>query len=332
MPTTFTTPILFLLPVLTLTMILAAAPARAAAAADSKAEARVHFDNGVQLYKDGDFQAAAIEFRRAYDTEPNFRVLYNIGQACTEGKDYACALTAFTSYLQQGGSEIGAARQTQLQQQIEKLRLRTGRLSIRSNVEGATVLIDDVAVGKTPLLASLLVSAGRRKIVLVSPSGVQQLRAVEVAGGDDLTADVIFPSVATYGEVRAGALDATKDAPMEPGGDVNPNSASTLLNRKLAIAIPAVLTGALFLAATLTGLQALDARTRFDSAVANLPGEREVIESERTQNRNWALASDLLMGGAIVGAVVTVIGIVNYRSAETSVAISPTSVGFTTRF
>ncbi|HET6282060.1 MAG TPA: PEGA domain-containing protein [Polyangia bacterium] len=321
-----TIPILFLLPAFW------SATAHAAPS-DNKAEARIHFDQGVQLYRDGDFQAAAIEFRRAYDTEPNYRVLYNIGQACTEGKDYACALSAFTSYLEQGGPEVAAARQSQLQQQIEKLRLRTGRLSIRSNVEGATVQVDDVAVGKTPLAAALLVSAGRRKIVLVSPSGVQQLRAVEVAGGDVLTADVIFPGVATFGQVRASALDAAKDAPMEPSGDVNPETMSPL-NRKLAIVIPAALTAALIIGATLTGLQALDSKNQFDDAVANLPGERDFIETQRTRTRNWALASDLMTGGAIVGGVVTLLAILNYRSAsnEASVSISPNNVAFTTRF
>src|SRR6266478_574081 len=116
----------------------------AALAVDRKTEARTHFDQGVLLFRDGDFQAAAIEFRRAYDAEPNYRVLYNIGQACNEAKDYACALTSFTSYLDQGGGEVQSARRAQLEQQIEKLRVRTGRLMVSSNVDGAAVLVDAV--------------------------------------------------------------------------------------------------------------------------------------------------------------------------------------------
>lgn len=331
------------LPFVVLLSALAPAAARAAPPADSKAAARTHFDQGVQLYKDGDFQAAAIEFRRAYDTEHNYRVLYNIGQACVEGKDYACAVTAYSSYLEQGGAEVTPARQSQLQQQIEKLRLRTGRLSIKTNVEGAAILIDDVAVGKTPLAASLMVSAGRRKVALVSPLGTQQLRTVEVAGGDDIAVEVLFPGPSTYGDIRT-ALDVTKDAPMEPGGDVGPDSSSSQ-NRKLAIAIPAILTGALLIGATFTGLEALDSKRRFDDAVANLPGDRDTIENERTRTRNWALTSDLMAGGAIVGGVITVIAILSYRSAggdaaargaapaeTTSFSFTLNSAAFTTRF
>ena len=63
--------------------------------ADPRAEASKRFRRGVKLYNDGDFVAALIEFKRAYELEPNYRVLYNLGQTSRELKDYAAALRAY---------------------------------------------------------------------------------------------------------------------------------------------------------------------------------------------------------------------------------------------
>ena len=43
-------------------------------------EASQHFRSGVAFYKDHDFAAALVEFKRAYELVPNYGVLYNLGQ------------------------------------------------------------------------------------------------------------------------------------------------------------------------------------------------------------------------------------------------------------
>ncbi|HEX3698283.1 MAG TPA: PEGA domain-containing protein [Polyangia bacterium] len=310
---------------------------RPAAGADRKSEARVHFDQGVQLFRDGDFQAAAIEFRRAYDTEPNFRVLYNVGQACTEAKDYACALNSFSGYLDQGGVEVPAARRTQLEQQMEKLRVRTGRLSVKSNVDGAAVLIDDVAVGRTPLLQALLVSAGRRKVAVVSPSGVQQIRTVEVAGGDETTVELSFQVAEYHADSRLGPTDVARDAPLEPDSVV---AAHPIESRAARIALPAIVTGVLAGAAVFSGIEALRSKNDFDTAVATLPGDRDTIENDRRRTRAWALSTDLLTGAAIVAAVFTLLSITrgpddesgHSSSGAAAVSLGPTGFSLNGHF
>src|SRR5205823_3161495 len=68
-------------------------------------EGRKHFQAGVQFYKEGDFRAALIEFKRAYESAPNYKVLYNLGQTNLELQDYAQALTSFQKYLTDGGKD-----------------------------------------------------------------------------------------------------------------------------------------------------------------------------------------------------------------------------------
>jgi hypothetical protein len=47
---------------------------------DAVKDAEAHFHRNVDLYKDSDYGGALVEFQRAYDLAPNYRVLFNLGQ------------------------------------------------------------------------------------------------------------------------------------------------------------------------------------------------------------------------------------------------------------
>src|SRR5262249_38985743 len=92
------------------------------AATDKANEASQHFKSGVAFYKDKDFPAALVEFKRAYELLPNYSVLYNLGQTARELKDYAAALTAFERYLREGGAKIPPPRRKEVTAAVEDLR------------------------------------------------------------------------------------------------------------------------------------------------------------------------------------------------------------------
>src|SRR5262245_54376929 len=62
-------------------------------------EAKQRFDRGLELYAEGEYPLALIEFTRAYELVPNYRVLYNIGQVCIQLGQYANARRALEEYL-----------------------------------------------------------------------------------------------------------------------------------------------------------------------------------------------------------------------------------------
>ncbi len=163
--------------------MLAATPVHA----DGTEDARTHFERAVELYRESDFRAAVIEFQRAYDAAPNYKVLYNLGQTSLELQDYAGAVKAFRGYLDGGGSRIPTARKSQVEADLKKAESRVARVDITVNVDGADIAIDDVTVGRSPLREPLLVSAGRRKIV-ASKAGVNPvMRVIDVAGETNRT-------------------------------------------------------------------------------------------------------------------------------------------------
>lgn len=166
----------------------------AGAAADEKSpsdavvrEAKERFDRGFELYEGGEYPLALIEFSRAYELVPNYRVLYNIGQVCIQLGQYANARRALEEYRQKGGEELSQDRRAAIAKDLEMLGVRTAFLLITTNVEGAEVLVDDVSVGKTPLAPALLVDAGVHRIS-VRRQGYQPRSArVTLAGGDEQT-------------------------------------------------------------------------------------------------------------------------------------------------
>lgn len=164
-----------------------AAPAAPAPSEEATAEARRRFDRGIELYADGDFALALIEFNRAYQLVSNYRVLYNIGQVNLQLARYADARRALEAYLKQGGGEVPEDRTTSVQRDLAMLEQRTAFLTVTTNVPGSEILIDDLTVGTTPLSEPLLVDAGVHRISARKPGYMPRGQQITLAGADEST-------------------------------------------------------------------------------------------------------------------------------------------------
>lgn len=286
--------------------VLPAAHAQPGAAAPSVAdEAGARFRRGVELFKEADFRAALIEFRRAYQLAPNYRVLYNLGQAHLELQDYAGALRAFERYLNEGGAQVPSARRAAVEAEIQKLQSRVARVEITTNVAGAELRVDDDVVGTSPLAQPVLVSAGRRKISAEKSGAPVATRTVDVAGGDRTTvalriegvgqgADAVaatasprLASAPSAGEAAEGAKVRDEAPPRDAG----------------ARSIPWVgwgVTGALAAGAVVTGLFALRAKDDLTQKQNTFPGDPAALGDARTKLRTLAVTSDILTGAAVI--------------------------------
>ena len=163
---------------------LCLASSKAGAQEDAIEKARASFFQGVELYKEGSFEAALAEFRRAYETTPVYRVLYNIAQAYFELHDYVNSYANLKEYVQQGGDEISAARRAQVDELSRKLERRIAYLEIVCDASDADIRIDDVSVGKSPLAMAVPVNAGPRRVSAVKLGYPVVARVVTVAGAE----------------------------------------------------------------------------------------------------------------------------------------------------
>lgn len=303
---------------LALSLTVALAPRVALADGPSKEavdEGRARFSRGIELYRDGDYKAALVEFKRAYEVAPAPRILYNLGQAYFQLQDYAGALDAFERYLADGASKIPADRKKQVTEDVAKLRGRVGTLAITSNVDGAEISVDDVVVGTAPLPKPITVSAGSRKVAATAKGRVPASKVVEVAGGDKASVALALEEVAPPPVVVVTRPDAAPAPQRQP-----PNMTPVWLG--------AAATGALAVGAAVLGVLTVTANDTYQAELAKFPGSAADVSSAQSRVHTFSLATDVTAGVAIVALGVTVVLAVTRRSHEPRVASAPLSIAF----
>jgi hypothetical protein len=177
-------------------------PAPADVTAANAKDAEQHFKRGLGLFDDGDFKLALVEFERSYDLVANFRVLYNIGEVQYQLNQYAHARRTLTRYLEVGGERILPNRRAEVQRELEALKIRTARLRVNVDVEGAEILVDGERIGRAPLQDSELLDAGAHRVVVQKQGYVAASESVTLVGADDRSLDVRLVRVPEKDERR----------------------------------------------------------------------------------------------------------------------------------
>jgi len=272
-----------------------ASPPSAAGIADAQAR----FRRALELHEEGNLDAARTELRRAYETAPNYKVLFNLAQVEFELLDYPAALATFEKYLNEGGDRIPKERRAQVQKDIEKLRGRLGTIEIAVNVAGARVTVDDVPVGTTPLLVPVLVSAGRRRITVSRAGFAAETKVVDVAGGDRTATSFELTDtarvVASVPATPPSASEGTATVPTQPVELPEPTPGKDARSVPwVGWAATALLAGG----AGITGALALQRSERLSSDRTRYgvdPSELDRLQKEATI---FAVASDICIGSA----------------------------------
>jgi hypothetical protein len=265
-------------------------------------DARQRFRRGVELHDEGDLAGAQAEFARAYELVPSYKILYNLGQIAYEQRDYAMALERFSRYLRDGGAEIAEARRRAVEEEIERLRLRIGRLAVTVPAAGAQLYVDDLPIATATPPAPVAVNIGRRKVEVVLPGGERQVRFVDVPGGDTI-------AVRFEGTPK---LAATSSAGPPPPAAV----AVTVPSARPVAPAPArrahatpwagwIATGLLGAGAGVSGGLALSASRDLEQQRSGYPARYDDLQSAQSDARRWALISDGLLIGTVVVAAVT---------------------------
>jgi hypothetical protein len=258
---------------------------RAGAGNNSQEAGRNHFDRGVDYYRDGNINAALIEFKRAYDVAPNFRVLYNLGQVANALNDYVEAQRYYQRYLQDGGSEVDAERRAEVNAQISKLSGRIANLTVLCNVDGAQIYLDDVPVATTPLSGPLRVSAGTRRVSAAVSGKPRSTRVVEAVGGERLTV-----------EIELAETSAPQPAAPQALATAEPQQTSSGPGPALWLGIA---TGALAVGTAVVGSLAATDGSKYHDA---LDRSTTASELDRLHDRaaTKGLITDILLGATVI--------------------------------
>jgi hypothetical protein len=304
---------------LALALAFARAAAAAPAAASALAEAQRHFRRGVELYREDDMTGALVEFTRAHDLVPSYKILYNIAQADYELKDYAAALRHFRAYLDEGGAEIPGDRRREVERELPRLEGRVGRLVVHVPEAGVPVFVDDVAVGTSPLGTPLVVNVGRRKVEAASgPNGERRAVFAEVASGETVTvtlppeAPPPLPAAHLIAASPYGPLLAEPAAPPAASAPALPPSRGP--RRRVWVTWSATALAAAGAAVT-GGLAYTESRQlqKNLNAFPVMPGD---VNATQQRAHGLAIASDALLVGALALASLSLYFTFSQPSAE----------------
>lgn len=253
------------------------------------ADAPAHYQRALELYQEQDFAGALVEFRRAYELNPSYKMQYNIGQVCYQLTDYACALRSFEQYLREGGGAVSSERKSEVEKEITKLRLRVGKLEIVSNIPGVDISIDDVSVGTTPLSASVIVSTGKRRITGTHAGYAPVSRMVEVAGTDSSRVELVF----------ANATGGASPAPAAPQYESRFNTITWI-----GLGATALFAGA----SAVAGVVALDASNDLEKMrFADGAGPSSDMRSTQDRAKTFSILSDVGLGLSVASLAATLV-------------------------
>jgi tetratricopeptide (TPR) repeat protein len=291
----------------TLALPAPAALAQTGGAAAVAADASRRFQRGVQLYNEGDFRGAVVEFRKAHTLLPRASALYNIGQTEYQLRDYASALRTLERFLVETGPR--APHHAEVRETVDLLRDRVGHLQLTSDRASCEVTVDDQTAGTTPLTGPLLVSMGRRRVAVVCAGGQRVSREVEVAGRETVPVRLELgpPLVAAPASLAGSARPPGRSALRVPARPPRrPSRANPLAWAGSAVLVAA--TAGAYSAAALGSRQLLHLRNSYPVTVEQLQHRARV-------NRRLALAGDILAASSIVAVALTTYFTLSGRTA-----------------
>ncbi|WP_205525784.1 PEGA domain-containing protein [Pyxidicoccus trucidator] len=306
----------------------AAAPARKASSSRTQQmeEAQRRYERGKEFYEESDFRAALVEFQRAYELAPSYRLLYSIAQVQYQLQDYAGALGSFQQYLREGQADIPAQRRDEVQREVERLRSRVASLDIVTQPVGAQVSVDDQPVGRTPLSEPVVVSAGRRKVTAELPGEPPVTRIVDVAGMDTLRVQLDFAPPPAQKPVAAQAPVSSVPTAATPG--LTARAEPRGFPWKLWTA-----TGALAVGAGVTAVLASSAASDLKTQRDTFGVTRAQLDDASSKAKTMALTSDILTGATVVAAGISAFMTFSGGSSaeaaapSVTVGVGPGSVG-----
>ncbi len=309
-----------------------AAPTAPKPTKEQLAEAKLHYERGAALYRDTDYKLAGVEFEETYRIAPSYKILFNLGQVYLNLNRYAEARSALERYLAEGGKEIAPARKAEVEKDLWGLKARTAHVSIsfyrmwapergkpkeKQPVDGVSVSIDGKQVA-TPV-KNLLIDAGDHSIGTYADGYLtEQPRNITLSG--DSTKNLEFEIKPQRSQEQIWAEeDRDKQRVAETAQERKQREEQAareqeerrkfleqINGKKDYTWVGWVATGAFAAGATVTGIVALNNRSKFEdyrdktNAGPVSPDDISGAQTHRDAAKTMGIVTDVLIGATVV--------------------------------
>jgi hypothetical protein len=202
---------------------LAAPPTDAPVSAAKLGEARLHFQQGVALYKDQNFDAALAEFEGAYAISSEPVVLYDLGLTQKALFRYGEAIETLEKYLADSaahGQPVAKARRAEVEKSVAEMKSLLADVTLVVKPPEAAVLVDGRAV-TLGIEGVVKLAAGSHVIEASAPDHVADRRTLTVVAGTPQTVTLTLAPVPRTGHARVQATQLGARVAID-GKDVGP--------------------------------------------------------------------------------------------------------------
>ncbi|AUX38569.1 uncharacterized protein SOCE836_108160 [Sorangium cellulosum] len=152
-------------------------------AANPVAEARAHFERGLDLYRQGAWEPALAEFLASRQDYPTWSATSSAALCLQQLRRYDEALALFETLLADFAQRLPPETRNAAQQAVVRLRGLVGTVDVADAEIGASIMVDGQHRGDYPLPAPLRVGAGSH-VIRVYKDGFEPFETrVDVAGG-----------------------------------------------------------------------------------------------------------------------------------------------------
>lgn len=160
------------------------------AGADNKKDAGEKFKVGVGLFKDDNFEEALEAFLASYELYPHPDTLVNIANCYAELYEFPDAMAYFEMYLDKKGDELTAAQRKEIENKMERIGKKVGKLTIKPDDLEGELIVDGESIGALPLDKPIYLEAGLHQVVLKEEDEIFYSKQVNIISGAKTVVDV----------------------------------------------------------------------------------------------------------------------------------------------
>jgi len=260
------------------------------------------FQAGVDFIQDPDgarYGEAYRSFKAAYEESPSWKILGNLGISAMKIERDGEAIEALETYLKEGRAEFDKDEIEQVERDLRTLRASVTWVELKVNVPGVTVEDTRTPLSGAPISNRYVIEGDTLRIgvhngnhrLVVSEAGYAPLSFTFTASGTEL-----------HHEFQLEPAAATTETP--PPAEDEP---ATHKERPVPVVTWVTLgtTIAFTAGAVTTGLLALNKNNKFNEI--NDGSDEDQAESYRNSGQTLSITTDVLIGAAVVSAVIATV-------------------------
>jgi tetratricopeptide (TPR) repeat protein len=290
-------------------VVLLPALARAQPDAVRKKKAREMLIEGDKKLKRGDhllkrgkmedafaeFELALVDYQAAFESYPDPQIYFPIAQAEQRLGRFVEALQHYQQLLAEGKSITPALRDT-VEKQLQDIKKNLASVVLDVKQDGAVILIDGREAARTPTVSPIWVEPGQHTYAVTAKGYTPVEGKMDLLPGKELRRKIVLdpmPVVMKGGDPDGGG-------PVT-GGQITTSAPSKSPPSKTPLWIGLGVTGALAISGSITGFAALSKHSTYrDESLTDTQRE-----DARRDGKQLAGVTDVLLGGAVVSALVT---------------------------